>query len=565
MQNRTPLNVGDNIASTLNSNNEILNKRKQAPEEKSSSVMVKKANVNPGANGQISGKLNDGTGKSLSRVAIGEPSELKRFRKILASRNMLEIEAMWDSSALLRSYLKGMISPEIWISCFKKALVSRCHLVIQSMWQGNDLMQGYFIGEALNFGTEKRQPTEVERAENIEKIFASQNPWIIRAVWDKAKTSVFQHQIQQKLVEKACSASKSNASFRTVHACIKTVTDIHVLNSLLTTISNDHDVNDAKQKLSMTVKNRIKYLTNFTQLKDSPIPPPHILAKAKTLSLISTQAEINLKRIDEMWERILELHDSRCENVELITEAEIAEFKKLILVNSHVNAEEVNQKWRKSLALQNYFCGKEMNFGTDEKPDIRKITPVDWLVHVGHALSGGYDFIAQEILEGNLLMREYFYGEIVDFGTQIKPDIQQITSKEWLNCFEAISNCGGNTSAIIEKMYGFIGVMTDVDLLENLLKLLQESNLAFVKEGLKHILSERILILKALNEREANSMQALMTLKEGGAADHLAGGSVRQTSGVRTPGSFFYQAKMTKANITTPENKSVPDHLRSQI
>ncbi len=129
---------------------------------------------------------------------------------------------------------KRISTPQEWLSYFESGLSTQSALVFNEMWNNSSVMQDYFAGEIVNFGT-----TRVNT--DMRKISAEE--WI-------------------DLFKKAVKFS-NDPVIQAMQSCINLMTDLEMLNSILTKLA---DSNDEAEKLKSIINKRKEKLEKLNNL-----------------------------------------------------------------------------------------------------------------------------------------------------------------------------------------------------------------------------------------------------------------------------------------------------------
>ncbi len=150
-----------------------------------------------------------------------------------------------------------------------------------------------------------------------------------------------------------------------------------------------------------------------------------------------------------------------------------------------------NALWNNRL-IQGYFCGKAVNFGTTENPKMQMLTLEKQLSWLCNALASCNLLIARQMFQQNDLIQDYLAGELVCFGTTQS----KISPTEWLKCFNAAKTYENHM--ILENMYGFINAMIEINMLKSISQ--EDSHLnSEANIQLRNVINNRIKFLNQLS------------------------------------------------------------------
>jgi hypothetical protein len=111
--------------------------------------------------------------------------------------------------------------------------------------------------------------------------------------------------------------------------------------------------------------------------------------------------------------------------------------------------------------LGHWLSSQRINLGTDLEPCIHTIPFEDLQDYFKAILASHVAHIFKRFWEGNILLRNYYQGQEVNFGTEESPDIQRISLSKLKEDFKAVLNCNipyiinafWNNSPLLQECY----------------------------------------------------------------------------------------------------------------
>jgi len=322
---------------------------------------------------------------------------VKSLIAALKSRDKKKIKLLWGD-LLLRNYFSGQevnfgtaeipdlqtISLEDNIGYFKAALASHHKDTIKAIWDGNAFFRGYFSGQEVNFGTAATPVLQtISLKDNIATFkvaLASRQLNVIKAMWD-------------------CDLLRDYFSGQEVNFSTAKTPDLQ-------TISLEDNIGYFKAALASQNRYIIKAMWGGNNLFRNYFSGHAVnfgTAKIPDFDTIS-------------------LKDN------------IAHFK-AALASNHKDV--IKSMWDGNDFLQNYFSGQRVNFGTTKTPDFQTISLKENIANFKAALASRHKDTIKAIWDGNDLLRDYFSGQEVNFGTAGTPDFHTISLKDNIANFKA--------------------------------------------------------------------------------------------------------------------------------
>ncbi|MES2217093.1 MAG: hypothetical protein V4501_01645, partial [Pseudomonadota bacterium] len=375
---------------------------------------------------------------------------ISNFKSVLSTQPLHVIKAMWGENALLRDCFSGnevdfdnltpperVIYLENLISNFKSALASHCEDVIKSMWDGNPLLRDWYSGKLVNFGDEAqpdwRAISEEELIDNFKSALSSLCKDVIKAIWNgnqllrnrySGEQGDFGNQIQTDLrafLEDLISNFKSVLASR-CKDIIKAMWDGNLL-------------------LRNWYSGKLVNFGNQTQRDWHAISLEDLISNFK-----SALASRNIDVIKATWDgnpRLQDWYSGKQMNFGNLAQPDWRTISEEELINDFKSALSsqtcyvIKAMWDESALLRDCFSGKQVDFGNLAPPE-RVIYLENLISNFKAALASHCEDVFKAMWDGNPLLQNWYSGKQVNFGDEAQPDWRAISEEELISNFKSV-------------------------------------------------------------------------------------------------------------------------------
>ena len=338
---------------------------------------------------------------STSRQPINAIDDIiiNRFKSALSSRQSTAIATMWKKNPPLQAWFSGkpvyfgtdqpdmrIISFDHLIENFRSALSSQCKQVTKEIWKENFLLQAWFSGKPVNFGTAQSPDVRVilfdDLIKNFKLALSCRSSEVIIAMWKE--NSLLRAWFRGEPV-----------NFGTHNA------------PDMRTIPLDDLIVSFKSALWSRNARIIKMIWVESSLLRAWF-------NGKPVNFGTHNApDIRTASFNECIDYFTWTLSSQCNYI-------------------------IKQIWNDNSLLNAWLSNKPVNFGTHNAKNIRIIPLNDLANHFKLALVSRSPDIIAAMWEENPLLRAWFRGEPVNFGTHQEPDIRAISFNDLIDNLESI-------------------------------------------------------------------------------------------------------------------------------
>jgi len=383
---------------------------------------------------------------------------IRDFRSLAAKRRINEVEVIWNNNQKLRDWVSGrqvdfgtdkkpdfkQIPLQESIINFKSALKSRYSDIIKAIWDGDEKLRAWFIGQLTNFGTSekpdfKRASLE-ELITNFKSVLASRKMYVIRAIWNKNEAlrlwlqgQVINFGTEGESDFQQASLVGSIANFKTVLAShSKEIIKAMWRNPQLSAWFCGQPTNfGTEKKPDFKQASLVESITNFKAVLSS-----------QSCNIMKTMLKENILLSKWLNGRLVNFGTQNKPRFKQVLLDEYINYFQSALSSKDKNI--IQMLWNGNKQLQAYYSSKPANFNTAEKPDFKQISTEECINNFKSVLSSQRGYVVKKIWNINKIIRAWFKGEMVNFGTEKVPDLKQISLAENIASFKAILQAGCN-------------------------------------------------------------------------------------------------------------------------
>ena len=335
---------------------------------------------------------------------------------------------------------------------FQSALQARNTTVTITMWKQNPLLQKWYRSQPVNFGTSEQPDMRTIPLQDLVGIFksalASRKVRIIEAIWDNNPILPAVYTGQLVNVSPLAHTETTNIvsfddltdHFRSVLAsrCTKVFKDIWEKNSLLRAWYNGQPVN-----------------FGTTEQPDMRTIPLQDLVSIFESALASQKVHI----IEAIWDNnpiLPAVYTGQLVNVSPLAHTETTNIISFDALTNHFRSvlasrctKVIKDIWEKNSLLRAWYNGQPVNFGTAEQPDMHTI-PLQGLVSIFEsALASQKVHIIEAIWDNNPTLQVWYISQPVTFSIPGQPE-NTISSAALTNTFKSVlhSRCQKVIAAI---------------------------------------------------------------------------------------------------------------------